>query len=707
MKLVIMAAAFFVAALAAGEPLDREAIVRRHHPVVEKPDKLTPFGVGLPGADFVFTADATGLQTLVDFHRDGQDLNTMAGWGWHEFPNPENFTLADCTAPHPHEGETRPYSPMNPPEDLGAEKKERWKKAAAWLRSNPHRFGLGRMGFVRGDGRSIGPGDLEDIHQELELWSGILRSRFTLEGSEVRVTTLPVKGPDGISVRVESDLLEDGGLALALEFPGPSNQWGGSSDDTNTSHRGDLADRGGNHAVFLRAMDATRYSVALAWSGEADFVESGAQRFRLSPRGAKSLDLRLVFSPEKLSPDKPSFDADAAVCTMAWNGFWKRGGAIDFSGSTDPRAKELERRVVLSRYLTAIHCAGPNPPQETGNARNSWFGKFHLEMLPWHSAHFALWGMPEIPDRQLDYYRRILPQARTTAGRQGCKGARWPKMTDPSGRESPSDIGVYLAWQQPHPIYLLELVRRAQPGRETLLKHREVVFATADFMASFPRRGADGKLHLLPPLIPAQECYKQAETRDPAYELAYFRWALGKARAWRAELGEASDPAWERAWKDLAPLPVVEDRYATISGPPFTLYHDHPCVLMVCGWLPPEAGLDMKRFGRTYDDIAAKWDWPTTWGWDPPVLAMTAARLDRPSDAVGELLRDSPKNGYLANGHNYLDARLPLYLPGNGGLLQAVAMMAAGWDGAPARPHPGFPSDQTWKVRSEGLVPAP
>jgi len=32
-----------------------------------------------------------------------------------------------------------------------------------------------------------------------------------------------------------------------------------------------------------------------------------------------------------------------------------------------------------------------------------------------------------------------------------------------------------------------------------------------------------------------------------------------------------------------------------------------------------------------------------------------------------------------------------------------VAMMAAGWDGAPARPAPGFPADGRWQVRWEGL----
>jgi hypothetical protein len=50
---------------------------------------------------------------------------------------------------------------------------------------------------------------------------------------------------------------------------------------------------------------------------------------------------------------------------------------------------------------------------------------------------------------------------------------------------------------------------------------------------------------------------------------------------------------------------------------------------------------------------------------------------------------------------------LTIYLPGNGGLLTAVGMMAAGWDGAPERPAPGFPNDGQWTVRSEGLRPMP
>jgi protein-glucosylgalactosylhydroxylysine glucosidase len=70
-------------------------------------------------------------------------------------------------------------------------------------------------------------------------------------------------------------------------------------------------------------------------------------------------------------------------------------------------------------------------------------------------------------------------------------------------------------------------------------------------------------------------------------------------------------------------------------------------------------------------------------------------------------MMDAPKNRYLPNGHNYQDDRLPLYLPGNGGLLAAVAMMAAGWDGAPPVEAPGFPKDGNWTVRYEGIHPIP
>lgn len=89
------------------------------------------------------------------------------------------------------------------------------------------------------------------------------------------------------------------------------------------------------------------------------------------------------------------------------------------------------------------------------------------------------------------------------------------------------------------------------------------------------------------------------------------------------------------------------------------------------------------------------------------MVAMSAARLGEPERAVDALLMDTPKNYFRRNGHNHQRPGLTIYLPGNGGLLTAVAMMAAGWDGAPNKPAPGFPNDGQWDVRWEGLRQMP
>jgi hypothetical protein len=75
----------------------------------------------------------------------------------------------------------------------------------------------------------------------------------------------------------------------------------------------------------------------------------------------------------------------------------------------------------------------------------------------------------------------------------------------------------------------------------------------------------------------------------------------------------------------------------------------------------------------------------------------------RTGRAIDALLLDTPKNHYGLNGHVYQRPGLTIYLPANGGLLYATALMAAGWDGAPKRNAPGFPDNGQWNVRWENL----
>jgi hypothetical protein len=325
-------------------------------------------------------------------------------------------------------------------------------------------------------------------------------------------------------------------------------------------------------------------------------------------------------------------------------------------------------------------------------------------MYWWHGAHYALWNRWPLLERSLDVYRRFLPSARQRAAEQGYRGARWPKMTDPSGRDAPGDINALLIWQQPHPTFFAELDYRAHPTRDTLRRWREILFETADFLASYAFRDpGTGRYVLGPPMYPVSENTDPLVTTNPTFELSYWRFGLRIAQAWRRRLGLAEHPEWELVLGNLAPLPVQDGKYVLYEGVQdmWTRYnHEHPAVIGPYGWLPGD-GVDLATMRATSHQVAATWQLSNVWGWDFPMLAMNAARLGEPDRAIDFLLHEQfqfDDSGLPAGG-----SQVPLpYFPSSGALLYAVAMMAAGWDGAQEGDAPGFPSDG-WRVRWEGL----
>jgi hypothetical protein len=425
------------------------------------------------------------------------------------------------------------------------------------------------------------------------------------------------------------------------------------------------------------------------------------------------LELVCAFSPKALvAKNLPTFAESKQAAQKNWNQFWQTGGAIDLSGSKDPRWFELERRIVLSQYLTAIQNAGDNPPQETGLTYNTWEGKFHLEMHWWHEAHFALWDRLPLLERSLGYYQKILPRAEGTAKKQGYAGARWPKMTSPSGAESPSPVGPFLVWEEPHPIFYAELCWRGHRDTATLKKYQDIVFQTADFMASYATWDTNTSRYVLGPVLQcAQEIFPKDKTFNPTFELTYWRWALETAQEWRARLGLPREKKWDDVLASLAKPPVGGGKYLFTETTPDCYTNpkwnkDHPAVVGALSFVPGP-GIDPATMRNTLEWIWTNWNWPDTWGWDYPMLAMTAARLGEPDRAIDALLLDTPKNHYGLNGHVYQRPGLTIYLPANGGLLYATALMAAGWDGAPKRNAPGFPDNGQWNVRWENLSVAP
>ncbi|MBZ5579720.1 MAG: glycoside hydrolase family 65 [Acidobacteriia bacterium] len=665
---------------AAAGKLDRRAIVSRHNPTLHDLDPRAPLSVG--NGEFAFTSDVTGLQSLADIYERNVPLCTQSQWGWHSFPMPAGLHVSDLRL------ET--FDTYGRPVGYAASSQGQ-EPLFNWLRENPHRLNLGRLAFLL-DGARLNRQDVTAIDQKLDLWTGTLISRFALRGQPVEVKTCCHPTRDVLAVSVESPLLGSGRLSVEFHFPYGSPAMNASDWTAAGRHTTTVSSRGPNQITVHRQLDADAYWVWLHWLGAARFEERGDHRLRLS---GNRLDFTCEFTAREPAPGVILPGAAQQASETHWREFWSNGGAVDLSAGTDARAPELERRIVLSQYLTAIQCSGSTPPQETGLTCNSWYGKFHLEMHWWHAAHFADWGRASLLERSMGWYASILPSARDKAKQQGYRGARWPKMTALDGRSSPSSIGELLIWQQPHPIALAELCYRARPARETLDRYAEIVMESAEFMADFAVR-RDGRFVLGPPVIPAQENHPPRETWNPTFELAYWREALGIAANWRHRLGMRPPEKWEQVRAGLARLPVREGVYLAHENCPQTYTarnFDHPSMLAAYGMRNGE-GVDRETMRRTLHRVLREWRWADTWGWDFPMAAMTAGRLGEPVTAVDCLFLESPKNTWLPNGHNPQRADLPLYLPGNGGLLMAVALLA--------RLPNGFPK-KGWKARYEGF----
>ena len=713
--------------LLASAAIDRNAVVSRNNPVITKADTLASLSVG--NGHFATTVDVTGLQSYPLDYKNGVPLCAMSDWGWHQYPNSKNLKPSESEKSFDFgHGHKEIYA-------VEYKKKEdgRHKEATEFLRVNPHRLNLGAIGLYLTDekGEQISLYQLTDIRQEQKLFDGEILSSFVANGKKVEVTTGAHPSKDALYARIKSELLADKRATLRLRFPYPTGKHADDASDWTKPerHRSEIISQTDNHTIIKRTLDATTYYVLLQWEGKADIKKLASHDFELS-----SPDNTLAIAVEYL-PGLPSisgsprfsYDLYHIAATNFWRSWWNSGAIVDFSSCTDPRAKELERRVVLSQYLTQINCANNMPPQESGLTYNTWFGRPHLEMTWWHVVDFALWNRPEVVAQILKWYNDIAyPVARKIAERQGFKGIRWMKMTDPWAGEAPSNTGSFLIWQQPHYIYLAEEMYRANPSAETIREYGEQVEATAEFIADFVSFDAAQKRYILKGATAMQECMTKDISYNQPFELAYWSYGLSVAQKWRERQGKARVALWDDIIKNLSPLPEAGDIYtagiaigAAKNHEAFDPFdapakkvetfadkcrNDHPAVLGACGLLPYTSLYNMEKMKTTLDWVMKNWNWQTTWGWDYGMIAMTAARLGDPETALKALLIDTQKNTYLPSGHNFQTPdRLRIYLPGNGALLTAIAMMCAGWDGCDDKGNPGFPKNGKWDVKWEGL----
>jgi len=699
----ILCLATLFAAANGDATIDRMALVQRHNVNNTSIDPESALSAG--NGDFAFTVDVTGLQSLSEYYyNNGIPIETLCSWAWHSWPNPENLRLEDTFQEYPFHGRTIRYpSLQNSP-------------AGAWFRENPHPVALGQIGFLL-DGKPVSPEAVSAVDQRLDLWSGIIYSNWQIEGESVEVVTAVDANSDTIAVDVKSNLIENGRLAIQWAFP--------LSYDTQVKNKPPLIwDRIEEHQTTLEASTSDAWLIRRQTLGTEYWVEISApdstlemvspHHFNLSAQGNNQLSFTTTFAATLDMPFASPMEVYAGSA-KAWRDYWEKGGMVQLNHSKDPRALELERRIILSQYLMRINYAGIVPPGETGLTHLSWYGKHNSEVYIVHAAQWYQWGRVEYLEKGLEWYQTILPKGKEIAKSEGFEGVRWPKMSGIDGRPGPGTINPFIIWNQPNPIYLCELVYRAKTTEETLQRYHEIVFESADFLATYAQKDPEtGFYNLGPPIKAVTESTGANNTRNPTFELAYWYYTLGIAIQWRERLGLPEKAKWTEVREHLAPLPVEDGKYLEIesfkgiydSGEPVS-----NSMILAYGLLPQTPKLDPEIMRATIHAVTASHpDKLGRWvSWALGMSAMTYTRLGETDTDMDILTNPGGAARFMPSGHVRRPAEpegCVAYLPVNASFLSAVALAVAGWDGCDEA-NPGFPNNGEWTVEWEDLHPMP
>ncbi|KAL0568080.1 hypothetical protein V5O48_013914 [Marasmius crinis-equi] len=726
---MILSRLLLAAAPAMAEMIDRHAIVSRFNVVRSTliNNETTPLQVG--NGNFAFNVDNTGMQTLLPF-------NTLSSWAWHNDSLPTDESIGD------YKGVGMLTHNRNVSYDLPD---PNLPQISQWLISNPNRINLGRISLKYGNS-ALSASLITEPRQELDLWTGVIISTFKIDGQMVKVVTQGDFDSDAVAFSIESPLVSSGLLDVEFDFPYPPihtteykyEVFVGSYDfplnHTTTLVHGIGDEKDTQTAYIHHELQDTQYFLNLRWPANTSLALSrnepegstskSAHRYTLSPAtylSSSTISFTAYFSPSQQVAVLPSTIRERN--SAAWEEYWSEGGFVDvMTASTNPNATELQRRIVLSQYHVRVNSAASGQsPQESGLMNNGWYGKFHMEMVIWHNAHWATWGRQRYFDAIFPaLYEELLPSSVERAKGMGWKGARWPKMTETeTGRNSPGGINGLLLWQQPHPIYLAQLAYQASPTRETLERWDAVITATAEYMASYAwKNESSGYYDIGPPAYGVTENTPPAEKKGPAdlsIQLAYWNYGLDAAITWKQRLQQPIPDEWTTIMQNLAPLPQADNGLYTVYqglnsswwGDP-ELTGDPRSLIMLQGILPDTLAVDPSTALRTADRVWDVWGDENIRGWGRPVLAINSARVGIPERAIYHLTAYDywkfDDAGFAVRGGD--GGTPPPFMPGNAGFLYAVAYMASGWEGSEGD-APGFPKDEGWTVKHEGLRKAP
>lgn len=341
-----------------GASIDRHAIVSRYNPVRTASSNSTPMQVG--NGHFAFGADVTGLQTF-------QPFAIMSDWGWKNDSLPPGVTQADIDNYHGAVWDGVEYAFGGRPD------------IESWLEANPNRVNLGRVGLLfkdaGGNTMNVTEDTLEGVRQELDLWTGTITSRFRWQGEDIEVRTVAAQSSDAVGVSIASPLLQRGRLGVFLDFPWNDGSAGfeapfvglcnaTSKHTTNLTTMGELGEN--IHASISHTMvNSTFFTLVGGDNFTVLRVSPWEHRYAIVPsdlRDSFSLSIAYALAHEQTLPPADEIDTQSRE---VWQDYWSENGFVDLvTGSSDLRADELQRRIILSHYTLRVNEAGDTPPQE-------------------------------------------------------------------------------------------------------------------------------------------------------------------------------------------------------------------------------------------------------------------------------------------------------------------------------------------------------
>lgn len=341
--------------------INRQAVIARYSPTRNASSATTPLQVG--NGNFAFGADITGLQTFLPWA-------IMSSWAWMNDTLPPNKTLTDVTEYHGTSWFSHDHLVQY---NFGGE-----STIQTWLISNPNRVNLARIGLVFWDADGglveVTEKDLMHTTQSLDLFTGLLESRMEWDGEEIVVSTSSSQGEgdDTVAINIRSPLLSQRRLGVFVDFP-----WNSGAKKfnapfvgvwNNTAAHSTVLTTGDGHARIVHQLLASQFTTTV--SGDPfDITRDSPSAHRYTLQSTSDTDAFAVcvgFAPA--AHHRGVYELTVMVINeskRAWRDYWLMSGFVDVvSHSTDPRANELQRRIVLSRYLMRVNEAGDAPPQE-------------------------------------------------------------------------------------------------------------------------------------------------------------------------------------------------------------------------------------------------------------------------------------------------------------------------------------------------------